>query len=112
MLIGLNQTLHRRRLLLWIAMIVCAVGIALATSHAQGPGADGDAPGHQSLEHALCGVGEALCAVALFVGFVLVKVRQTRAPPGMRLARAIRSALSRCRSPWQPSLLILARLQL
>lgn len=111
MLIGLNEALHRRRGLLWIAMIVCAIGIALATSHPHGAGADGEAPGHQSLEHALCGIGEALCAVALLVGFVLVSVRQTRGPPWTRLARAILSTPSYVLSPRQPSLLVLARLQ-
>lgn len=112
MMIGLNEALHRRRGFLWIAMIVCACGIALATSHPHGPGADADAPPQHSILHALCGIGEVLCAVALLVGFVLVGVRRLRGPPWLQLARASCSvAPSLVLAPRPPSLLMLSRLQ-
>jgi hypothetical protein len=112
MMIGLNEALHRRRVLLWIAMVVCAMGIALATSHPHGPGGDADTPAQHSLTHVLCGIGEALCAVALLVGFVLVGVRRLRGPPWSQLARATCSAPpSLVLSPRPPSLLVLSCLQ-
>jgi hypothetical protein len=112
MMIGLNEALHRRRVLLWIAMVVCAMGIALATSHPHGPGADADAPTQHSLSHALCGLGEVLCAIALLVGFVLIGVRRLRGPPWSQIARAACSIQpSHVLSPRPPSLLVLSRLQ-
>jgi F0F1-type ATP synthase membrane subunit c/vacuolar-type H+-ATPase subunit K len=112
MMIGLNEALHRRRVLLWIAMVVCAMGIALATSHPHGPGADAEAPAQHSLTHVLCGIGEVLCAIALLVGFVLIGVRRLRGPPWVQIARATGSALpSLVLSPRPPSLLMLSRLQ-